>query len=314
LSRTSCNGSLNRFVLEPGRSGANECEGDQVHFARQFVDENMKGIKMAAHSPSKIPLWAGIFLSLVSTAALSLLLSAPATADEIYFKSGFSHTGVIIRENEDIVTFKTEMGVSTISRDKIDFIEKATPEENQLLLKQWREEAQKLKDAQKARHEAERAFEAEQRAKGMIQFEGKWVTPQEKERILDLRRQAVEDRKQFEQRQREKGLVRFQKLWVTKENARELREMEPKIYSLYDDINSRKRTIDSLRSRMTGVSTLDEAEDFSQRIEELNQQIAEANERLGKLLQRADEIEAASVHYVLPEKFREAMAPESTEQ
>jgi hypothetical protein len=283
-------------------------------FCPSLLEKNMKGMKMAAHFPSKTPLSTGILASFLFVAALSLLLSAPATADEIYFKSGFSHTGVIIRENEDVITFKTEMGVSTISRDKVDFIEKATPEENQLLLKKWREEAQELKDAQKARHEAERAFEAEQRAKGMIQFEGKWVTPQERERILDLRKQAAEDRKQFEEKQRAKGLVRFQELWVTPEHAQELREMEPKIYSLYDDINSRKRTIDSLRSHMTGVSSLDEAEKYSQRIEELNQQITEANERLGKLLQRADEIEAASVQYVLPEKFREAMAPEPTEQ
>lgn len=271
-------------------------------------------MKMAVHFCPRISLRTGIFLSLPFAVALSLLLSAPATADEIYFKSGFSHTGVIIREKDDVITFKTEMGVSTISRDKIDFIEKATPEENQLLLKKWREEAQKLKDAQKARHEAERTFEAEQRAKGMIQFEGKWVTPQEKERILDLRKQADEDRKQFEESQRAKGMVRFQKIWVTPEHAQELREMEPKIYSLYDDINSRNKTIDSLRSAMTGVSSLDEAEKYSQRIEELNQQISEANERLGKLLQRADEIEAASVHYILPEKFREVMAPEPSEQ
>jgi Skp family chaperone for outer membrane proteins len=237
---------------------------------------------------------------------LAFFLSPPAAADEIYFKSGASHTGVIIRETKETVTFKTEMGMSTVARNKVNFIEKATPEENQGLLKKWRQEEQQVKEAQQARREAERRFEQEQLAKGLIEFEGKWMTPQEKEQTLDLRRQAREHRLQFDNEQRAKGLVQFERLWVTSENAQELRRMEPEIYRLSNDIRGWRKTIDSLRQTMAGTASLEEADEFSGRIEELNQRVTEATERLGELLDRADEIEAASVHYVTPERFRGA--------
>ncbi|RJP17066.1 MAG: hypothetical protein C4520_17850 [Candidatus Abyssobacteria bacterium SURF_5] len=243
-------------------------------------------------------------------AFLSAALLSPALADEIYFKSGTSRTAVVIREKDGFITFKTEMGVSTVSRDNIDFVEKATDEENQVLLRKWREQERAEIEARDARRAAERAFEQEQLSKGMIQFENKWMTPEEKERILELRRQAREDRLLFEQEQRKKGHVFFQHLWVTPEQAQELRQMEPQIYSLYDQITAWRQQINSLRMQMSSVETIEEADDFSKRIEEVNQRISEATERLGKLLQRADEIEAASERYVMPEKFREAMASE----
>ncbi len=249
------------------------------------------------------------FLSIV--AATVFLFSAAAAADVIYFKSGYSHTGVIIRENEEEITFKTDMGISTISKEKVDFVEKATPEENQKLLKNWRQKDEESKAAAEAQREAEKKFETDQIAKGLIKFEDKWVTPQEKDRILSLRKEAEDDRRKFGQKQREKGLVPFQYLWVTPENAQELRTMEPEIYRLYDDITASKKMIDSLRSAMGNSGSVEEADKYGKRIEEINKKIDESTNRLGELLKRTDEIEAVSVRYIMPEKYREVMPAES---
>jgi hypothetical protein len=250
------------------------------------------------------------FITTVCFLAGTAILTA-ASADEIYFKSGYSHTGVIVRETKDSISFKTEMGMSTINREKIDFIEKATPEENQQLLKKWRDQERKLEAAKEARIDAERKFEQEQLAKGNVKFEGKWMTPQEKEHVLDLRTKAREDRRKFEQEQKAKGLVPFQYLWVTPEQAQELRQMEPKIYSLSDDIMTWRKTIDSLRAGLTKVATLEEANKYSERIEDLNKKIEDSNNKLGELLKRADEIEAAGVRYVMPEEYRKVMETNS---
>lgn len=245
-----------------------------------------------------------ILLSLVLVVLIGF--SSSSRADEIYFKSGYSHTAVIIHETKDSVTFKTNMGLSTVGRDQIDFIEKATPEENQKIQKKWREEQEKLEEARKARREAEQKFEREQIAKGLIKFEGAWMTPEAKAEILDLRNQAREDRRKFEAAQKKKGLVPYQYLWVTPENAQELRTMEPKIYTLYDQITAWKKRIESLQSGITSVGTMEEADKYSKRIEEINNKIADATKELGDLLKRSDEIEAVSVRYVMPERFRKA--------
>ncbi|MBI5116346.1 hypothetical protein HZA56_07710 [Candidatus Poribacteria bacterium] len=253
---------------------------------------------------------------LIMTALVALLAAAgssPLDADEIYFKSGYSRTAVVLSETDAMIKFKTEMGISTISREKVDFVEKATPQENQLLLRKWREKELKEEEAREAKREAERRFDEAQRAKGLIQFEEKWMTPKERDEILDIRSRAKEHRRRFEAEQQAKGLVTFQNIWVTPEQASELRRMEPEIYRLYDQIATQRKTLGALRSAMLNVASVEEAEKFSKRIEEIDNSVAENSDKLGKLLDRADEISAMGVRYVPPEEFRGAFAPAVTQ-
>ncbi|UCD59150.1 MAG: hypothetical protein JSV16_08690 [Candidatus Hydrogenedentota bacterium] len=255
-------------------------------------------------------------LRFFTNAALAIILVAvlnpPLFSDEIYFKSGYSRTAVVIRETEDTITFKTEMGMSTISRDRVDFVEKATQEENRLLFRKWRERELQIKEAREARRAARKRFEDAQKAKGLVKFEGNWMTPEEKGQILELRKRAHEHRRQFEAEQQAKGLVRFQHIWVTAEQAKKLREMEPEIYRLYDEIAAQRRTVGAVRRAMLNVTSLEEADQFSKRIEKINKTIAENTGKLGELLGKADDIEATSVRYNVPEEFLGALSP-STE-
>lgn len=248
------------------------------------------------------------FAQAVLVALLLILLTSPIRADEIYFKSGYSRTAVVIRNTEDTITFKTEMGISTISHENVDFVEKATDEENQLLLRKWRKKELEVKEAREARRAAQKRFEEAQLAKGLIKFEGIWMVPEEKRRILELRKQADKHRREFEATQRAEGLVQFQGIWVTPEREARLREMEPEIYRLYNEIITERKTIGALRSAMVNVTILEEAERFSKRIQELDKSIAENSEALDTLLNEADEIAATSVRYKMPEEFLEAFS------
>ena len=250
------------------------------------------------------PLWfrqllAGAILAIAGTS-----ISPPETgADEIYFKSGYSETGVVMRETDSTVRFKTEMGLVTVSKEKIDFVDKATEEENRAWLRKWRDEELRLEEQLEARREARRKFEAEQLARGLVKFAGTWMTPERRREILDLREKATRHREEFEREQMEKGLVQFQHIWVTPQVDDQLNEMKEEIQQLTDDNENKSRMVDSLRAAMLNVAAIDDLDTFTKRIEEITQSIDNNNRRLSRLFEKADEIEAASVHYEIPAEF-----------
>ena len=244
---------------------------------------------------------------------LSFILTSAAFADEIYFTSGYSETGVVVRETDDNVRFRTEMGMSTVSKGKISFVEKAAPEENQLLLREWREKRAKRKAEAEARKEAERKFEQEQIAKGLLKFEEEWMSPAQKEKLLDTRKRALAHRRKFDAEQKANGLIQFEHIWVTPELADELKKMAPEIYQLHDEISETEELIESLRSAMLNVSSIEEAEEFSKRIEETSELIDKKTRMLDRLLKRADEIQEMSRTYEMPEEFLDALPPKEEE-
>lgn len=136
------------------------------------------------------------------------------------------------------------------------------------------------------------------------------MTPEKRKEILDLRKRARRHRRRFEAEQEAKGLVRFHHIWATPELADELSGMEQEIHRMHEELTTQKRTVESLRSAMLAISSINEADQFSERIEEVNESIAENTEKLNKLLKRADEIEAESVTYVTPEEFVDAVESE----
>lgn len=233
-----------------------------------------------------------------------------AMADEIYFTSGYSKTGVVIHETESSVRFKTEMGLVTVSREKISFIEKASEQENQALLKKWREKALVEEEQLEAKREAEKKYEIEQIKKGLVKFEDEWMSPERRKEILDMRKQARDDKVQFEREQIEKGLVKFQFIWVTPAVEKQLVEIGEKIDQLVREIEDNKQQVKAYRDAMLNVNSFAEAEEFGKKAETLNEKISEDEKELDRLFKKADKIEAVSVRYVTPEKFIEFLPPE----
>ena len=170
-------------------------------------------------------------------------------------------------------------------------------------LRKWREEELRLEKQLEARREAQRKYEAEQLAKGLVKFVGKWITPERRRKFRDLRKKAIRHREEFEQEQTEKGLVQFQHIWVTPQLDDRLHEMKEEIQQLTDDNESKSRMVDSLRAAMLNVAAIDDLDAFTKRIEEITQSIDDNNRRLSRLFEKADEIEAASVHYEIPAEF-----------
>lgn len=169
---------------------------------------------------------------------LALALAAPALADVVVTTSGGRITGKVIHEDDACVKVKTDKGVVvTIRRDEVESVSKERPEDvfarklakiaaddakGFLKLAEWCE-SERL--PAQARECWERAIKADpdeetaraalgyrrvggkwlrgderKRAEGLVQHDGKWVTPQEKEAL-------------------EQGLVKKGDRWITKEEA-----------------------------------------------------------------------------------------------
>ena len=198
------------------------------------------------------------------------------------------------------------MGLSTISKEKIDFIDKAPDEENQSLRKKWRKEEVVQQERLEAKRSALRKFEAEQLSKGLIKYEGEWMTPEKRQEALTLRRRSRENIMQFEDDQRQKGFVRFEHIWVTPKLGDELLAMGKTIQELDGELRLQSARRDSLRNTMLKIPITD-TESYDKRIEEIekiSESINKNSRKLEELYRRADDIEAIAVKYDPPEEFR----------
>ncbi len=113
-----------------------------------------------------------IFTFLFSAAALH--------ADTMLLKNGNKISGIITKEGEDFVEIKINIGAKvTFSKDDVEKIERDSADEHARLEDTW--------ESEKARREVEEItddfFVEEQREKGLVEYEGEWVLPEEKERL-----------------------------------------------------------------------------------------------------------------------------------
>jgi hypothetical protein len=113
-----------------------------------------------------------------------ILLCLPSTgdADIIIFKSGSAKVGIIEDEQPDQVTFRDHDRVVTIMRSNIDRVERVSKEENENLRAKWKREKQEQEEQRRKRIEAEKKFEEEQKAKGLINVNGRWISAGEAEK------------------------------------------------------------------------------------------------------------------------------------
>ena len=135
-----------------------------------------------------------------------LLLSCSAQglawADAVHLSNGRTLQGIVIQETEIRVEVQVAWeGYVFLDRDSIVGIEYSSKEERQQVLAQWHKELLAVQE-----HERQRlAFERAQRAQGLVQYRGRWVTTQELAAIKQELAQAQRRREEEEaRRQREK--------------------------------------------------------------------------------------------------------------
>ena len=109
---------------------------------------------------------------------------------------------------------------------------------------------EKLAKLEEEYQERERIrIEQEMRAKGLVKYEGKWVTPEEK---------ATRELEKFEAEQRAKGLVKFEGKWMPEEEMnrivaeRDKKEVATRIADLKDPKVSREQK-DQAEKRLIGI-------------------------------------------------------------
>ena len=78
-------------------------------------------------------------------------------------------------------------------------------------------------------------------------------------------------------------------------------------------IADQEKTVESLRTAMSNVASLEEADGLSERIKTTATLIAEKNKKLDRLFKRADDIEIKSIRYVPPDEFLDVLLPEDIE-
>lgn len=119
--------------------------------------------------------------TLISLFAVLVIFSSTALADIVIFKTGVAKVGIIVEENPTSVRFRVKDSVLGISRENIERIEYAKPEENKELELKWKAEKGKMEEERKLKREEAQKFVEEQKAKGLVEFGDKWMTPAEAE-------------------------------------------------------------------------------------------------------------------------------------
>jgi hypothetical protein len=128
---------------------------------------------------------------------LVFLFSSAASADIIIFKSGSAKIGIIEEETATHITIREKDKVATISKANIERVEYSDAEENEKLRMKWKEEKERLEEQRKKAREAEEKFEADQKAKGLLNVDGKWISVGEAEaRRQEQIRQEVQQQNQ----------------------------------------------------------------------------------------------------------------------
>ncbi|MFC1667475.1 peptidase MA family metallohydrolase [Candidatus Omnitrophota bacterium] len=113
------------------------------------------------------------------TLYILFFFSASVFADTIYLKNGNKVDGIIIKDAKDFVEIKINIGATvTFFREDIEKIDRDIKSEHSKMKSNW--EAKKTK--KEIKRTARDAFEEEQTRKGLVEYEGKWITPEKKER------------------------------------------------------------------------------------------------------------------------------------
>ena len=163
----------------------------------------------------------GILSACVVVAGI-VVAGLPAWADRIHLTNGQMVEGIVIRNADAQVLLQIAWeGYVVLDRASIAEIVPSSERERERLLTQWKEEHQAFLD----REEQSRRFEAEQRAKGLILYEGQWMS---REELAAIKAKAVDEEAR---RKLEENLKKERLAHKREEEERKAREEELKVLS-----------------------------------------------------------------------------------
>ncbi|MFC1620982.1 peptidase MA family metallohydrolase [Candidatus Omnitrophota bacterium] len=97
-------------------------------------------------------------------------------ADTIHLKNGNKVSGIIAKEDDDNVQIKINIGaIVTFSQEDIKNIERDSGDAHVEMKKSWENE--------KSEREVADVDTEAKKEKGLVEYEGKWITPEERERL-----------------------------------------------------------------------------------------------------------------------------------
>ena len=128
---------------------------------------------------------------------------SPACGDLVHLSSGRTLEGIVVWETPSRVKLQVSWrGYVTIERDAVGEIVRGDDQEHERLFTEWREAF--LAAGERRRQRA--AFEAQQRARGLVRHQGTWISLEElkfiEEKSADARRKYEEQLQRLTERLR----------------------------------------------------------------------------------------------------------------
>jgi len=103
-----------------------------------------------------------------------------AGADMLCLKNGNIIEGIIVEETDELLQLEVFLGAKiSFTKQDVAYTKEWNAEENQDLREKWLKDREEREEAELTRQE----FEAQQRNKGLVKYQGKWVPKTEKDML-----------------------------------------------------------------------------------------------------------------------------------
>ena len=146
-----------------------------------------------------------LMMRIAGVGSLLAAVASPAWADVIQLSSGRSLDGVVVEDTTARVRVQvTWQGYISLHPEEVAAIARSEPAQRAQLLEQWRREF----DAAKEHAQAREAFEASQRAQGLVQHRGVWISQDELAAIREEHARIAREREDVAERQRREAEAR----------------------------------------------------------------------------------------------------------
>ena len=139
------------------------------------------------------------------------------SADTLRLSGGRTLEGIILEDTASQVKIQVSWkGDVTLSREAVVSIARSEVSDHQRLLRQWQREFV----ADQRRERRRLALEAAQRARGLVRYQGRWISQDELALIQDRQRREAEAAEERQRRDAEAKLVQERLQTLEEENRR----------------------------------------------------------------------------------------------